>query len=370
MTDRVTQADIAKKAGVHVTTVSMALRNHPSLPVATRQRIQDLAEQMGYKPDPVLGALMAYRKGRRPHEAEVTLGYITNWDTEWGWKMAPPHAGFFAGAAENAGQLGFHLEHFWLGEKGLSHRRMSDILISRGIAGLIIASFHPKFTGELEFDWPKFSAVKIDYLPHMPKLHNVSNDQRAIIQLAMQHIKAAGYQRIGCVMPRWWDQYVARAWSAGFLAEQDDNPEQQRIPILYYDEQDYPQYVPGNYVATTAVDKLAIWMERHRPEVILSSAPFVRPQLAALGLSVPKDVAYVDLYREDTDSDTAGIRQNCHRVGALAVELVAGQLQLNQFGLPQFQTASLVEGTWFDGASFPPRELTQPVFTKHHTGRK
>ena len=43
---RVTLADIAAKAGVHVTTVSLALRNSPRLPVATRERIRKLAEQL------------------------------------------------------------------------------------------------------------------------------------------------------------------------------------------------------------------------------------------------------------------------------------------------------------------------------------
>lgn len=43
---RVTLADIAKRAEVHVTTVSLALRNHPRLPEKTRSRIQKLAKEM------------------------------------------------------------------------------------------------------------------------------------------------------------------------------------------------------------------------------------------------------------------------------------------------------------------------------------
>ena len=35
---RVTLADIAKQANVHVTTVSLALRNHPRLPEKTDQK--------------------------------------------------------------------------------------------------------------------------------------------------------------------------------------------------------------------------------------------------------------------------------------------------------------------------------------------
>jgi len=367
MINRVTQADVAKRAGVHVTTVSMALRNHRSLPVATRQRIQALAEQMGYKPDPVLGALMVYRKNQRHTETTGTLGYITNWDAEWSWKKLPAHAEFFSGATAKAAELGFHLEHFWLGEAGLSHRRMSDILLSRGITGLILASWHPNLNEDLRFDWPKFSAVKIDYLPQSPKLHNVSNDQRSVIQLAIRQIKAAGYRRIGSAMPRWWDQYVGRAWSAGFLAEQNDCPEDERIPLLFFEDDEFLPSEPGKFIETTTQSKLAKWMQQYRPEVILGYGPFIRPQLASLGISIPGDVAFVDCHREDDDLGTAGVHENCLRVGELAVEILAGQLQRNQFGLPQFQTTSLVEGTWVEGASLPPCEPSRRVTAKNQS---
>ena len=58
---RVILKDIAIKAGVHVTTVSLALRNHQRIPEATRKRIRELAKKMGYQPDPLLRSLTAYR---------------------------------------------------------------------------------------------------------------------------------------------------------------------------------------------------------------------------------------------------------------------------------------------------------------------
>ena len=76
--ERVTLADIARKAGVHVTTVSLALRNHPRLPVATRQRLCALADQMGYRPDPAMRALVSYRQKLRPPHSQLTLAYVTN----------------------------------------------------------------------------------------------------------------------------------------------------------------------------------------------------------------------------------------------------------------------------------------------------
>ncbi|MDJ0757527.1 MAG: LacI family DNA-binding transcriptional regulator [Ardenticatenaceae bacterium] len=49
----VTIKDIASKAGVSHTTVSRALRNHPSISQHTVERIQELAAEMGYVPNTV-----------------------------------------------------------------------------------------------------------------------------------------------------------------------------------------------------------------------------------------------------------------------------------------------------------------------------
>src|SRR5208282_2052451 len=106
---------VARTAGVHVTTVSLALRDHPSLPMRTRERLQRLARQMGYVPDPALSALVAYRHGSRPRKDQPTLAYVTHWDSALGWKESPAHRDFHEGATAKACGIGYQLEHFWLG---------------------------------------------------------------------------------------------------------------------------------------------------------------------------------------------------------------------------------------------------------------
>ncbi|HWA27414.1 MAG TPA: LacI family DNA-binding transcriptional regulator [Lacunisphaera sp.] len=357
MHSRVTMAVVARQAGVHTTTVSLALRNHPSLPLATRQRLQQLAAEMGYRRDPALSALVAYRRQSRPNRSNPLLGYITHWDTRYGWKDLPAHRQFFEGCTAKAADLGYQLEHFWLGEPELSHRRMSRILYSRGIVGLIIASHRTEFTAPLDFEWSKFSAVKIDFAPRDQLLHIITNDQRTIISQAVRRVQAAGYRRIGFVMPHWWDEFVELAWSAGFLAEQQRFAAPDRIPILYYSTPHLPAASAPprgpDYVVPAAA--LSAWFKTHRPEVIVSFGPFVLGSLATLGFSIPRDVAFVETFLEKTDGSIAGIRQNCRRVGELAVEILAGQLHQHVYGVPAIPTATLVEGTWYDGASLPPR---------------
>ena len=54
---RVTQLDVAREAGVHRSTVSLAFRNHPSIPAETRERVMRVAKKLGYTIDPMLAAL-------------------------------------------------------------------------------------------------------------------------------------------------------------------------------------------------------------------------------------------------------------------------------------------------------------------------
>lgn len=358
-------ADVAKQAGVHVTTVSLALRNHPSLPESTRQRIQSLAESMGYRPDPALRALVAYRNQARPRKDPETIAYLTHWNTRWGWKEAPAHADFHAGAESKAQQLGYRLEHFWMGEPGLTHQRMSNILYARGIKGVVLASHRREIDVPLQLDWEHFSAVKIDFFPHEPRLHNITNNQCAVIRLALRRVMESGYRRIGFLMHRGWDHSVDNAWTAGFLCEQEKLPLEDRVPMCLFPEasprdawmtENRADCPPPRGMYEVPGDMFAEWFHRHRPEVIISKGSFVLARLNEGGLAIPEDVAFVDLFLEQEDGRTAGVRQNHRIVGELAIEQLAGQLQQEKFGVPPVPTTTYVQGTWLPGASLPRRE--------------
>jgi LacI family transcriptional regulator len=350
-------SDVARSAGVHVTTVSLAMRNHPRLPETTRRRIQELAERLGYRPDPLLRALVAYRGRIMERRNAPTLAYVTNWNTRLGWRKVTAHPDFYAGAEEKANQLGYRLEHFWMREPGLTQGRLSRMLYARGINGLIIASHGREMGDALQFEWENFSAVKIDYFPHQPVLHNVTNNQCDIIRLAMQKVLASGYERIGLVMHRGWDHAVDHLWTAGYLCEQQHLAPSKRVPAhifpgpypveAWFNESDAP--------VVADFEPFSKWLRRYRPEVIISKGSFVLPLLKRLGLRIPGDVAFVDVFLEEPDGATAGVRQNHKTVGTVAVEILAGQLQHNKFGVPEIPTTTFVEGTWFDGMTCPVR---------------
>jgi LacI family transcriptional regulator len=58
---RVTLRQVAAAARCHYSTVSLALRDSPQLPRATRERVQAIARKLGYVPDPMLVSLARFR---------------------------------------------------------------------------------------------------------------------------------------------------------------------------------------------------------------------------------------------------------------------------------------------------------------------
>ncbi len=75
---RVSQKNVAEVAGFHVTTVSLALKNSPRLPPETREKIQRVARELGYQPDPMLSALTIYRRKVHKPYFQGTLAWLDN----------------------------------------------------------------------------------------------------------------------------------------------------------------------------------------------------------------------------------------------------------------------------------------------------
>lgn len=343
---------IAARAGVHYTTVSLALRNNPRIPELTRKRICQLAEEMGYRPDPMLTALCDYKARMKGRKSSTTVAYITNWPTRFGWRNSWLEADQLAGAEAAAENLGFRLEHFWLGEPGLSHSRLSHILQSRGIAGVIVAPRNHAPAEPLRFEWSKFCGIRIGSASS-EALHRVCIDRVGAIRLAVQQARAAGYKEIGFALSDTWDRSCDSAWSSGFFSAQNAG---------YYQDQDLLfrfSGVDGAGVCGAGQHlSFSDWMTRYQPEVLISTAGLIKPHLESAGLAWPRDCGFVDVMLQQPDIRTAGVIQNARRVGELAVEMLAAQMRLHAFGPPNVPTSTLVETTWSEGESLQVREMS------------
>jgi DNA-binding LacI/PurR family transcriptional regulator len=68
---------IAEAAGVSVQAVSLALRKHPTVGSGTRARIEALARQLGYTPDPQLTKLMQHLRAGRGKRFTASVCALT-----------------------------------------------------------------------------------------------------------------------------------------------------------------------------------------------------------------------------------------------------------------------------------------------------
>lgn len=330
---------LAVLTGVSRTTVSLALRNHPSLPADTRARIQKIAAAHGYKQDPVVSSLMAQLRTSRAQRAVERIAYFTTWDTRDGWRRPGNENNYFLGASERAAKLGYELEHIWAREPGVTTARLSKILYTRAIRGIILAPFSSP-RSHITMDWKHFASAAISHTLVRPLVHRASHAHYNGMFLALRHLRHHGYRRIGFATRLEQSERVGSSWLAALLVYQQSIPEAHRVPPLL-------PPVPTNAGMDAAA--FAQWYHQHKPDVVISNLSNVLDLLRTMGMHVPKDVGFASLDLTTKDDPWSGIDQQAMEVGAAAMDQVVTQLQNNEFGLPKYPKTVYLDGLWRDG---------------------
>jgi LacI family transcriptional regulator len=330
----VTMQMIADEAGVSRMAVSLALRNSPKISAETRQRIHEIAQRFGYRPNPLVSALMTQLRDIRRVPRPTTLAYVTAHPTADGWRLPGPFVDFFEGAKSRAEALGYTLEEWWARKPGLSETRFSEILFNRNIHGLLVAPL-PEGGSTLGIDWARFATGTIAFSLASPAIHRASNDQYQSIYAALTELGRLGYRRVGLAITNEQDVRVQRKWSAGYLVYHQSIAPERRVPSLL--------------AATNFKDEFIEWYQQHQPEAVLSQDPLVPDYLRDLSVTVPTQAGFVHLALTEADRGFAGINQNSRLVGASAIDLVDAQLRRNERGVPVAPKTVLIQGRWVPG---------------------
>lgn len=341
--------DIAEAMGVHRSTVSLALRNDPRLPAATRRRVQRVAERLGYRVNPLVAALMSHRRTLGKTQQHAVLGLITSFGRFEGWRESITITQMIDSARQEAERSGYRLEEFCHNEAGMNAARLEKILRARNVLGLIIAP-GPSEGVRLELPWKEFAAVALGNTLGLLTIPRVLDEHFYSMIVVLAELRKMGYERIGYAMPEWMDLRMDRKWQAAFVFDQQRIPASWRVVPFVSDEWEKAAF--------------AMWLRRERAEVIVGLPRFVPPMLEALGMNVPRDVGFASLDCQRSSGEMAGLQQNHAEVGATAVRLVVGMLQRNERGETPNATVTLIRGRWVSGRTVRARGRSRKTGTE------
>lgn len=346
---KVTLRMIAQAVGLSHVAVSLALRNHASIPEQTRERVQETAQKMGYQPDPMLSALNAYRRTRQAVRYQATLILVNPYNERSALDRSINFNRYRLGAMERAQELGFALEEFWLAQPGMSAQRFHQILKARQVQGVLLLPAPYSYVFP-DVQWGDVSVVQFGF-SQAPLFHLVTNAQFRSIRLCVQRLHGLGYRRIGMVSYRIPLEFKAGLWSGAEEFGVDFTSLQ--MPSDDFDE------------SNCAL--LRDWVRKHRLDAVIGFDGLCEA-LRSASLRVPEDIAVAVLNASSGQSTQAGIDQCSHQIGRVAVEQLARMIQNNERGFPSHPLRILVDSVWVDGASAPPKAT--PAVQETPSGRK
>jgi len=330
--------DVADLAGVHRTTVSLALRNHPSIPEATRVKVRRVAERIGYRLNPMISAMMSSRRTHRGSGAHTTLAFVTSSKPGEDWRQSQTLREQFAGAKEQARLQGFNVEEFPLYADGMTPVRASQVLYNRGIIGLIVAPVHSGLK-TLPLEWDKFAAVGIAFTLNSPNIPRVGNDHGESVRLSVRECLRRGYRRIGLAVQASVMERIEEQWLAGY-----------QIEHLYPKKRPHPRpFISDGWNEKAFLE----WVKAERPDVVLTGGSYanILTWLRGAGYKVPLDIGVASLDLHVYDGTVAGINQESAMIGAIVADTLIGRLVRNERGALPLPVRIHRMGRWIDGTT-------------------
>jgi DNA-binding LacI/PurR family transcriptional regulator len=329
---------VARALNLSHSTVSLALRNSPKIPEERRKQIRKTAQKMGYRPNPAASALAHFKRSSAIAPVRAALAWLNLWPDPKNLRRHVEFDRYWQGASSSARKLGYDLDEI-IPEPGSSPERIERILFHRGIGGILIPP-HPKPIDWGRFRWENFSAVRFGRSVTTPEVNVVTADHVANTVLAFNEIRARGYERVGFVTGLGRER--GHLFEAGFLFAQRFVAPSLRLPIHTITE---PQASQAG---------LERWLKKEKPDAVLTDEPAVPGMLKCAGVKIPDDIGLAVTSLLDIDAD-AGIDQHPEEIGRVGVLAVVSLINDNALGIPAILRQTLIEGTWVDGSTLPPR---------------
>ncbi|WP_438481224.1 LacI family DNA-binding transcriptional regulator [Oleiharenicola lentus] len=337
----ITLMDVAQAAGLSRSGTSYALRGDRSIPVHTIERVRQLADELGYKPDLRIKALMTSVRRREAINRRECLALI--WmHTPRPPEKLPTYLAHFAdtvraGTRRRADQLGCSIEEFWMDANEMNPVRLHRILRARGITGLLLVTASSTKPITLEWDWSQFAVAFIGHTTFSPPLHRAAHHHYLGVCSVLRRLHQEGWRLPAAVLSRSVQDRIHNMQAAAFLA---NHPEPATAADLL------------QFSSPAEFGNLEPWPQARKPDALLVGWQIQPHEAAILRAKFPsaRRLVTLDWYPFGV---LPGIDPGNGELAAKAVDLVVEQLHTNTLGLPAQPANLLVEGIWRDAPTSP-----------------
>lgn len=347
-----TLQEIADRAGVSRMTVSLALRDQPTVSEATRRAIHRLADEMGYRKNPLLSAWQQQVRSRKPCAYQGTLAWVNATGDEGYWNTPRGFGDYLTGARRRAETAGFrvevvHLSRFGgaLGKerpaKAVAH--LLRALRARGVMGVILPMLDQR---ELfEADWREHAVALLGKSPLLfeqehtgPVFHEATADLYHNFLNLWHELRRRGARRVGLVLNRAPGDHVHSVQVVCCTGLQAALAEEERVPPLVCSD-----------LGGGRLGEFEKWLDKHRPDAVVSNCLNAYYRLRAFGLPVPERLQFALTSKLPGAESWSGLDIRRADIGAAAADLVISQLIRNERGIPACPLKLLVRAVWMPG---------------------
>ncbi len=338
---RITLNEIARQTGVSANTVSLALRNSPRISRKTREAVKKAAKKLGYRSNPVVSRVLSDIRKRADEVYYQTIAILNahiHPDTK---KISPSYRKIYEGCQSRAESSGCKIDTFWLQDPRMNANRLSRILKTRSISGVIVVGFihnHNCFDDYRPI-WKSKSCISAGFPAIRRGMSSTIVDGFDVIARAMDELQNLGYRRPGLYISKAIDMRTDFHLSAAFAKCQERFSPANRIPILRH-EISKPRFLK--------------WHRQYKPDVILTFFEETRAFLASDGKRCPEDTGIILLGSRPNCDDWTRLENNSRQIGASAVDLLLQALIHNESGLTDNPRAILHRPTWQKGTTTRP----------------
>ena len=310
--------------------VSLALRNHPTVGRQTRERIQALARKHGYVPDPQLAKLMHHLRAGRERKLIASVCALTT---------RPPTAEetfcdlLLDGARKAARAAGFTLHVVHVDSAELAGERLPRMLRQRGVEGLLLLPMAGLEALDRLLDWREFSVVSATLSVTSPQFDRVVADHFLNNFTLAEHLRAAGYRRLGLVIHAKHDQRCGHSITAAHA---------------WHGIYGGVEPVRAHRCARVEPVALQRWLKAEQPDVLLAEHDDLARELQETGGLTGKLRLVSCSARPDRAGKFPfpGNYDKPREIGAEAVGMLARKIAVGQRGVPDNPRTTLVRGAW------------------------